>query len=164
MTDVATKPSKAPTRTTARWREVPKYAFLSIVALLSIALPPVRAARVVQLLVKLPSFQHSVGARVRTRILGSAIAYSIVFVYMSSLAALVAERDAPGATITTFGDAIWWAIVTIATVGYGDVYPVTPLGRIYGAALMAGGFAMLGVASATIVSYISEKTRAESTR
>ena len=36
MTDVATKPSKAPTRTTARWREVPKYAFLSIVALLSI--------------------------------------------------------------------------------------------------------------------------------
>ena len=136
----------------------------NIVALLSIALPPVRAARVVQLLVKLPSFQHSVGARVRTRILGSAIAYSIVFVYMSSLAALVAERDAPGATITTFGDAIWWAIVTIATVGYVDVYPVTPLGRIYGAALMAGGFAMLGVASATIVSYISEKTRAESTR
>ena len=54
--------------------------------------------------------------------------------------------------------------MTIATVGYGDVYPVTPLGRIYGAALMAGGFAMLGVASATIVSYISEKTRAESTR
>ena len=40
-----------------------------------------------------------------------------------------AERDAPGANITSFGEAIWWAVVTLATVGYGDTYPVTVPGR-----------------------------------
>ena len=68
-----------------------------------------------------------------------------------------AERDTPGANITTFGDAIWWAIVTITTVGYGDLYPVTPAGRFYAVLLMAGGIAIVGTASATIISYLNER-------
>ena len=77
--------------------------------------------------------------------------------FFLALATLQAERDAPGANIVTFGDAIWWAIVTIATVGYGDLYPVTPLGRFYAVLLMAGGIAIVGTASATIISYLNER-------
>ena len=57
----------------------------------------------------------------------------------------------------TFGDSIWWAIVTITTVGYGDLYPVTPPGRFYAVLLMAGGIAIVGTASATIISYLNER-------
>ena len=77
--------------------------------------------------------------------------------FFLALATLEAERDAPGANITTFGDAIWWALVTIATVGYGDMYPVTALGRFYAVLLMAGGVAIVGTASATIISYLNER-------
>ena len=42
----------------------------------------------------------------------------------------LAEHEHPGANINTIGDALWWGIVTIATVGYGDYYPVTAVGRI----------------------------------
>jgi voltage-gated potassium channel len=74
-----------------------------------------------------------------------------------ALATLEAERYAPGANIVTFGDAIWWALVTIATVGYGDTYPVTALGRFYAVLLMAGGVAIVGTASATIISFLNER-------
>ncbi|MEN9620139.1 MAG: hypothetical protein RL499_332, partial [Actinomycetota bacterium] len=73
------------------------------------------------------------------------------------LAMLQAERNAPDATITTFGDALWWALVTITTVGYGDTYPVTGVGRFLAVLLMAGGLVIIGTASAIVVSYITER-------
>ena len=105
----------------------------------------------------LPYLQRRSGNAVRTNILIYAASYAVVFVYFISLATLNAERDAPGANITTFGDSIWWAIVTVATVGYGDEYPITPAGRFYAVFLMAGGIAIVGTASATIIALINEQ-------
>ncbi|WP_318206807.1 potassium channel family protein [Streptomyces sp. SJL17-1] len=64
------------------------------------------------------------------------------------------ERDAPGASILTFGDAVWWACATLATVGYGDVAPVTPIGRVTAAGLMACGLALLGAVTGSFSSWL----------
>jgi voltage-gated potassium channel len=64
------------------------------------------------------------------------------------------EYTAPNATITTFGDAVWWTCATLATVGYGDVAPVTPLGRIIAVGLMACGLALLGAVTGSFSSWL----------
>ncbi|MFF5856633.1 potassium channel family protein [Streptomyces sp. NPDC012751] len=64
--------------------------------------------------------------------------------FAGSLTVYQLERDAPDATIRTFGDAVWWTCSTLSTVGYGDVVPVTPWGRTVAVGLMACGIALLG--------------------
>jgi voltage-gated potassium channel len=66
---------------------------------------------------------------------------------------LAFEQHAPGATIHNYGDALWWAAVTVTTVGYGDKYPVTPGGRGVAVVLMLTGIGLVGVLSATVASY-----------
>jgi voltage-gated potassium channel len=61
-----------------------------------------------------------------------------------SLTMLRVEQGAPGANITTASDAIWYTIVTISTVGYGDQYPVTDAGRIIGAGIIVVGVGIFG--------------------
>jgi len=66
----------------------------------------------------------------------------------------------PDASITTFGDSLWWTVTTISTVGYGDRYPVTVEGRIVAAVLMVAGIALLGVVTASIASWFVDTVRA----
>jgi voltage-gated potassium channel len=65
----------------------------------------------------------------------------------------VAERNAPGSNIHNLGQGLWWAVVTVATVGYGDRYPVTPFGQGLAVFLMLAGIGLLGVLTATFASY-----------
>ncbi|MFE0649854.1 potassium channel family protein [Streptomyces sp. NPDC059534] len=64
------------------------------------------------------------------------------------------EYDAPGATILTFGDSVWWTCATLATVGYGDVVPVTRMGRVTAVGLMACGLALLGAVTGSFSSWL----------
>ena len=64
-----------------------------------------------------------------------------------SLAVLSAERSSPNANITNASDAIWWAYVTITTVGYGDQFPVTNAGRFVGVLVMTAGVGLFGTLS-----------------
>jgi voltage-gated potassium channel len=96
-----------------------------------------------------------VRAQARRRLAESALlvvgAGMLVLVTAASVAVVLVEVGAPGANIRTGGDAVWWAIVTMASVGYGDYYPVTRWGRVIGVALMVGGLAMFSV----LTSYIA---------
>lgn len=138
---------------TLRWRFVRG----NPIDLLSVILPVFRALRVLVLLRQVPYFRDRSRAGIRAEVITYAAAFAIVFVYFIALATLNAERNAPGATITTFGDAIWWAIVTVATVGYGDTYPVTFGGRSYAVLLMIGGIAIVGTSSAVVISYLGDR-------
>ncbi len=78
--------------------------------------------------------------------------YTVVFLVLcvlefGSLAMLYAESSSPAANITTASDAIWWAYVTITTVGYGDQYPVTTNGRIIAVLVMTAGVGLFGTLS-----------------
>jgi voltage-gated potassium channel len=60
------------------------------------------------------------------------------------------ERSAPGANILTLPDALWWAITTVTTVGYGDKFPTTGAGRAIAAVLMVLGIALFGFIAASV--------------
>jgi len=70
---------------------------------------------------------------------------AIVVLTTATIAVLEFESEVPQANIRSGGDAFWWAIVTLATVGYGDYYPVTLWGRIAAVALMTMGVGIFGV-------------------
>jgi voltage-gated potassium channel len=127
---------------------------------LSLAIPLVRVIRVAGLLKHIPLFRGGSGNAVRGSVIAHAAIYAILYVYAIALAALSFERDAPGASITTFGDAVWWALVTITTVGYGDTVPVTGVGRVLAIMLMGGGLVIVGTISAIVVSVITERIAA----
>ena len=69
-------------------------------------------------------------------------------------AILEIERFAPGSHITTPSDALWLALVTVTTIGHGDVYPVTTEGRVVAAVLIVFGIAMISALTASFAAWI----------
>lgn len=67
------------------------------------------------------------------------------------------------AEFKTFWDGVWWAVVTVTTVGYGDLYPTTVAGRLVGIALMLAGIGFLAVLTATVASLFIKAERSEET-
>jgi voltage-gated potassium channel len=143
-----------------RW----KWFFRHLHDLAMVLLPALRPLRLLRLVTVISVLQSAAGNALRGRVITYVVGSSILLVYVSSLAMLDAERAAPDATITSFGDALWWAVVTITTVGYGDYAPVTPLGRVIATGLMIGGIALVGVVTATLASWLVEKVSAEEQR
>jgi len=76
-----------------------------------------------------------------------------VIVGLWSWAMWLLERHHDGSNITSFPRALWWAMETITTVGYGDHHPVTTGGRLVAAGLMVVGLALVGVITATVVTW-----------
>jgi voltage-gated potassium channel len=86
---------------------------------------------------------------------------AVLFIFCGGLAVLDAERGHPGANIETLADALWWAAVTIFTVGYGDRFPVTGEGRWVGVLLMASGVALVGAVTASFATWLIERVRVQ---
>jgi voltage-gated potassium channel len=87
--------------------------------------------------------------------LAAVTATSLVIVVFAAIAVVQFETS-PDSNIKTAGDAFWWAIVTVTTVGYGDKFPVTPEGRIVACVLMPVGVGLFGAFTGFIASLFVE--------
>ena len=131
----------------------------NVIDLISMAIPFTRPFLLLMYLSRLRYFRGRQGSSVRARLIAYASSFALMYIYVLSLAVYAAERNANGATITNYGDSVWWAIETITTVGYGDMIPVTIAGRVYASMLMLGGVVIVGATTATVISYLSEKVQ-----
>jgi voltage-gated potassium channel len=84
-----------------------------------------------------------------------------VFGVLLAIAALEAERGVAGSNINTFGDAIWWSIASVTTVGYGDKFPITPDGRFIASLLMVVGIALFSALTALMAAWVMGERRLE---
>jgi len=131
----------------------------NLLDLAAVALPALRPLRLLRLIALVGVVHRTIGTSLRGRVaiyVGGATTFVI---FLAALAALDAERGAPDASITTMGDALWWAMTTVTTVGYGDLYPVTTAGRFVAAALMLCGIALLGTVTASLASWLLDRVR-----
>ena len=90
------------------------------------------------------------------------IVTALFLTYLAGIEITMAERGKPGATIESVGDGFWWAITTLTTVGYGDIYPTTTEGRFIAVGLMISGICVLGFISATVAAWFVKMTQDDS--
>ena len=83
--------------------------------------------------------------------------YTAIFIIMFALAIYSVESSEPGTMIRDLPTAYWWTFTTLATVGYGDVYPITGIGRVIAVVVMLYGVGMVAVATGALASWIIEK-------
>ncbi|MFT3969881.1 MAG: ion channel [Micropruina sp.] len=136
-----------------RWRYIGRH----IPDLLIVVLPLLQPLRLLRLLVLLRFIERRAATSLQGRVASYVLVSTALLLYTGALAEFAAERDAPGANITDFGTALWWALTTITTVGYGDHYPVTVEGRLVAAVLMIAGVALIGVVTATVAAWLVQR-------
>jgi voltage-gated potassium channel len=126
----------------ARARRHVHYALAHPVALASVVLPPVRVIFSLRLARSMFRRGH----------LERFLLVALLLVFNGAAIAYLYERHAPGSNIHTLGESVWWALVTVTTVGYGDYTPVTIPGRITACLIMATGLVTLAVLTAQVAS------------
>lgn len=137
----------------SRWKFVRTHLF----DLTVVVLPLVRPLRLLRLLTTINALNRTASMSLRGHVVSYVVGATSLVVLCASLAVLDAERSAPDSTITSFADALWWAIATVTTVGYGDSYPATAQGRLIAVGLMLAGIALLGVVTATLASWLVQR-------
>lgn len=134
-----------------------RYVLTHVFDLAVVVLPVLRPLRLLRLVTLLSVLNRYAGSSLRGRVALYVGGATSLVILVAALAVLDAERGRPGATIGSFGDALWWAATTVTTVGYGDHYPVTTTGRFVAAGLMVCGVALIGVVTASFASWLIER-------
>lgn len=131
------------------------------------ALQAVRGLRALRLLRLLRLVRATavatMGLRVTRRLLRHrsfhyVLVVAVTTVALGALGIYLVER---GKTVQTIDDALWWAVVTVTTVGYGDVSPVTGEGRLIAVVLMFVGISVISVFTATVANFFFEEGHAK---
>ncbi len=136
---------------------------ISIIPLLRIA-RLLRIVRVIRVMQRMGGPTAALTAFFKHRATGGLLLVLLVAVLVlefGSLAMLWAERGQPDASILTAEDAIWYLIVTMSTVGYGDLYPVSQMGRVIGTAIIIVGVGVFGTLTGFLATVFLEPSTAE---
>jgi voltage-gated potassium channel len=136
-------------------RHFPRHHWLAFVAVI---LPVFKVLFVAYVFVRLATGRQRLQSRVQVY---AAYLTVLVITFGASLV-LGAERDYPGSNIHTFPEAVWWACVTVATVGYGDFVPVSPTGRMIATVMLVNGVVLISVVTATVAArFVSDPDEGE---
>jgi voltage-gated potassium channel len=118
------------------------------------ALRLLRAARAVVILARIGEAARNV---LRRHGLQYVLLVAMGVVVAGGLLVEEAERSAPGTHIHNVADGLWWAVTTVTTVGYGDTFPVTPVGKGIAVLLMIMGIGLFGALAASLSSLFIER-------
>jgi voltage-gated potassium channel len=140
----------------------PRYVRTHILHTVVVLLPLLRPLRIVPLYDAIQHRQGEPRLSLHARVIAYASLSTLLLGFAGALAVFHLERGAPGATMRTFGDAVWWAAATLSTVGYGDITPVTFGGRTTAICMMAGGLALLGAVTGSFSSWLLQVFARES--
>ncbi|USQ87245.1 potassium channel family protein [Streptomyces phaeoluteigriseus] len=150
-----------------RWRlsgQGPRFVRRHWLDTLVVLLPLLRPLRIVRLYEAVLRRRGEPRLSLHARVIVYAGVSTVLLGFAGALAVYAQERGAPGTEMPTFGDAVWWACSTLSTVGYGDVTPVTPLGRFIAVGLMACGLALLGAVTGSFSSWLIQVFASEGER
>jgi voltage-gated potassium channel len=121
--------------------------------LASLLLPAFRALRVLRVLIVLRGLKPFMANRASK--VGLVVGVTLpLLVYSSAISVLDAERGVDGANIQNFPDALWWALASVTTVGYGDRFPVTEDGRYIATILMLVGIGLFSSLTALLAAWV----------
>lgn len=127
--------------------------------LLIVLLPPARPLRLLRAgLLVLDALNRARLTRARLSVFVGVS--SLLILFLCSLAVFDAERTATDGNIQTYGDALWWSVVSVTTVGYGDYFPVTAEGRLVALLLMTFGIGLISFAIGTTTSWVIDQLKA----
>ena len=127
----------------------------------------IRVVRILRILRAFRSTKLLVGFLFRNRAQGTFATVALVSITLAMFAsiAILNVEDAPESNIRSAQDALWWSLVTITTVGYGDKFPVTTEGRVIAIVLMTAGVGLFGTFTGLVASLViapeQEKEAAE---
>lgn len=124
-----------------------------------VLLPHFRVLRVLRLVVLIARVAQTFRVKYYLSLPYYAVGAATLLVILGSAAIYDVEYGQPNGQIKTPADALWWAVVTVTTVGYGDVYPVTHLGRLLGTGMIMCGVALVGTITASFAGWVISQIR-----
>ena len=130
--------------------------------ILSVVLPFLRPLRLLRVITFGALVVQKVAVGKHLAITFKVFLFSILIAYIAAVQITITERDVPTSNIKSFGDGLWWAVTTVTTVGYGDKFPTTSMGRVLAVGLMLVGISLMGVITASVAAWFVKMSQDES--